>query len=224
MKKFKKAFAVLGIASISLCSFNPIFAHDNSTVLTSESGTSVNVTFEGDTANQITSEELQSIVNENSDAENITIYEVGVAEVPPVDEYGISTYHWLIDKVYSPVKTYTSKNVFSRDDFMDSCAKGETKTITRTISATLEAEYSGELAGGDLGLKGSLTYSLERGKTLVGPPEDSRYNTREFRVKFYVNKGTWTQNVLLNDGRTVTRSGSFIEPNRYVSYSKDTKA
>lgn len=181
-------------------------------------GRKVKITIEAD--EMPNNEMLQDIVDENLDSDTFIIYEVG----------HIETKDWLPNEIFVTqgitsfmplVTSYTSKNVFESDRFIESCAKGETITISRTITEKLSLDFSGDMHIGTGGLKNEISYSLTKGKTLVGPPESSRYNSRQFRCKFYQNKGNWSQIVFLN-GIKYTFKGNFKEPAYYVSYSKDT--
>lgn len=227
MKLLKNLMLGLISCSISLMFFSTTFAQSNDRVITSKTGTTVTFTVAPNVNEKLAVKEMQALADANPNAGHITIQEIGFvdSEQQPLSlsqkSITISPMgHWLIDYVEDPVISYTSKNVFESDRFVDSCAKGETKTVKYELTESLKLDYSGDLYG-SLGLKGSITYVIEKGKELVGPPEGSLYNTREFRVKFYENKGTWSQKTHLHDGRVFTETGTFTEPNRYVSYSID---
>jgi hypothetical protein len=134
--------------------------------------------------------EAQVLVDTYPDAGNITIYEIGTVDSLSKDNDNsyqmlvMSGRHWLVDYAEDAIKTYTRRNYFESDRFMDSCAKGEKKTIKKTISTSLSWGCSGDQVY-NLDVNYNLTYSIVRGQELVGPPESSAYNSREFRVKFY---------------------------------------
>ena len=71
-------------------------------------------------------------------------------------------------------------------------ARGQTQTLSSSWSSTLSCEISGDISSASLGITKSITKSYSKSDTFSGPPENSYYNCREFRVKFYENRGTYT--------------------------------
>lgn len=203
---------MLFICNNSLVSANELSENIN---IKNSKGNFVNVNIQQKAIGKITKKEILEIVNENTDSKNITIYEAGYTKKNNRVKRGFPVV------LLETKKRYTKKNVFYKDVFIDSCAKGETKTVTRSIEASIEASVSGNATVADLGLTGSLTYVMEKGKELCGPDEDSDCNTREFRCKFYINKGKWSQYLIGDPSGDAIYSGSFKEPRRFVSYSKD---
>lgn len=53
--------------------------------------------------------------------------------------------------------------------------------------------------------------------------QNSAYNSREYRVKFYADKGTYKGYYITDMGRGPSISGSFKNPLRYAEYSIDKK-
>lgn len=175
----------------------------------------MNFTIEAGLKDKVSTEELTSIANSNTDTENITILDVGYTEPSKMESLTGITF------ITPPIKSYTAHNVFESDRFMDSCAKGETKTLQYTITEKLTAKVTGDIKIGSLDIVNEISYSLTKGQILVGPPENKRENSREYRCKFYQNEGTWVQIGQVN-GTPFNLNGKFKEPSKYISYSKDT--
>lgn len=169
--------------------------------------------------------ELKALANENSDTTSITITGMGFAPITASNYIANGAVSVTALPIQVPVpgtlvKKQTFGNVLRVDKFMASCARGETKTMTSTVTASLASEYTGVVSG--LKLNGTISYQITKGTQLVGPPEGSSYNTREFRCKFYENKGTWSQ-MWTNGSLATLHTGTYREPYRYISYSKDTR-
>ena len=218
----KKVVSLFLCITLLLCSVVIVCAEsDQKLQIRNSEGKLVNFTIESAAKGKLTMDELHSIANSNKDTDNITIYEVGYANRESIDSNEITPKSIPIYVPGSTQKTVTREDVLESDRFMESCAKGETLTIEKTITEELKLSITGDLEWGDLGLNNSIKYSLKRGKVLVGPPENSKYNSREYRCKFFENHGDWTQ-LWLHSNIPVVHSGSFREPSRYASYSKDT--
>lgn len=74
-----------------------------------------------------------------------------------------------------------------------------------------------------LKLNGTITKTYTKTQSFSGPPESSAYNSREYRVKFYAEKGTYKGYYITDMGRGPSVSGSFKNPLRYAEYSIDKK-
>jgi len=126
----------------------------------------------------------------------------------------------------TPVRN--SERVNSRH-FITSVARGETLTLSKTFTRTYTVGITTGTGqqrpwqmNGSLGA--SLTFTRSVGQQFVGPPETSRYNTREFRVRLYNESINWTQRRVNLNGTSIgeeTRSGTGARPTRFVSYSLD---
>ncbi len=195
-------------------------------------GRVVQFTIKNAVKGEVSKDDLRDIADSNPDSTDFIIYEKSYAKEAPDSDIKekevkkpanqvnalIPTPITLIGPV---IKNYSVYDVLQSDRFMASCAKGETKTVTSTISASLEPSYSGTALGG-VSLKSTITYSISTGTQLVGPPESSTNNCREYRCKFYENRGTWAQSGFIL-GIPFAYSGSFNEPSYYYSYSRDLK-
>jgi len=228
MKKFISLF--LSLTFILSVMVIPAYAESDKVMkVKSSEGREVNFIIKADIKNQIKNEMLKELADENPDTSNITIFAFGSAETPAIDPRNSTAKSDSIKEVspsligetwWTPaIKTYTAYSVLESDRFMASCARGETKTVTSTLTAGLSPGYSGTALGG-VSLNGSISYSITVGTTLTGPPEGSSYNSREYRCKFYENRGTWAQ-VYCILGFITNPSGTFQEPSYYLSYSVD---
>lgn len=222
MKKIICSVMVMTIVLTSLITTSTFAGSNKVMKVTAADGRIVNFTIKPGLSPNIS--ELKALANENPDTRNITINDMGSAPAATQTETSSTTVSATALPVQVPVpgtlvKKQTSGNVLRVDRFMASCARGETKTLTSTLTASLAADYTGTVSG--LKLNGTISYQITKGTVLVGPPEGSRVNTREFRCKFYENKGTWSQ--MWTDGSIANlRTGTYREPYRYISYSKDT--
>lgn len=227
MRITKKVKGLIVVLTLLIICTSTGFANNDKEILqvVSSNGRTVNFTIEPNIQENVSTEELISIADSNVNSDNITIIDVGYA-LPEISK-NISQKsvqaNVPIIVASPPVKNYTSYNNFQSDRFMASCARGETKTITQKIDASLSSNISGDTPVGSLGITSSITYTITVGTVLTGPSESSSYNTREYRCKFYQNKGNWGQVVNI-DGWDFSRSGTFTEPSKYISYSIDTNA
>ena len=172
-----------------------------------------------DTAKEIPFEIIQKIIRENPDAGQITIIDYGEAQKESRDIQP------RLVRGYSEVKkTYRVFNSTIDDLFVTSVAKCKTKKLGVAWSHTVSCSITGGIDEVSLGITGNVTKTYSEEDVFQGPPENSNYNSREFRVKFYVNKGTYT--ALAHDDlpgfvAKIPISGDFIEPAKYVAYSID---
>ncbi|WHH57669.1 hypothetical protein [Petroclostridium sp. X23] len=231
-----KKIVVLSLCLVFLlCNVCSAFAKsEKQTRVLKIDGRNVEFNIGSNVKDDISDEELKSLATSNPNTDSITIYEIGYAVSSTTDKKDVTesqldtnsdksqvSPNGIGDYLTYPSKKYTHYNVLESDRFMASCARGETKTISSTITEKLSASVDGTIKFGSLNLNNEISYSITRGQTLTGPPEDSSYNTREYRCKFYQNKGTWTQVGMLN-GMPLFFSGSFTEPTKYISYSLDS--
>lgn len=159
------------------------------------------------------------MIEENPDAGRITIIEYSDEKresdgVRPMSVRG-----------YSDVKkTWSEYGVEVEDVFVTSVAKGQTKTLGTTWSHTLNCDITGGIDQVSLGIKASITKSYSVTDQFQGPPETGTNNSREYRVKFYENRGSYT--ALAHDDFPgfiikVPISGEFTEPEKFLAYSID---
>lgn len=158
-------------------------------------------------ANQLTSEDL-------TQSDNMTINALGKPIVTNV----------------RTTKSVTNRDRLAKDEFKFSVAKGETVTLSKTYSGTLKGSIKGTLwKKADIGADVTITAEYKRGTEYKGPEESSRFNSREFRMKFYEETGTYTQLAdLVYHGtglpyteKNVKTTGTYAKPTRYLSYSID---
>ena len=148
---------------------------------------------------------------------------------PKYIEPPISSYYSVVKNI-TTTKTYLNYNKFAKDDFKFSVARGESVTLSTDYSGSLSGSFSGEvLDAANLNVSFTITSTYQKGTTYAGPPEDSIYNSREFRMKLYENTGTYVQKgtiynyymSLLLSTEPISKSGTFTEPTKYLSYSID---
>ncbi len=188
---------------------------------------------------------VDSIVSSNKGAANITIYEVGtlndksddivsgLENTPSNQQMDISrkpafSYY----KNISTKKTVTQTNALAKDVFQFSVAKGQTVTLTMTYSASLTGSYSGTIVDvGNLGISGTVSGGYAKSTSYSGPGEGNVCNSRQFRTKFFENRGTYVQTAEEWDWQgqgvnykvgNVTTSGTFKEATIFANYSVDS--
>lgn len=127
----------------------------------------------------------------------------------------------LVMGIYITSKKTTATNVVDKDLFVISVAKGSEKSLSTEWKESVSASASHSGAKSALGLNGTLTKKYSKTEKFKGPPENSKYNSREYRVKFYVNKGTYSGYYETDMGRGPKVSGTFVDPVRYAEYSID---
>lgn len=133
--------------------------------------------------------------------ETVTILSISFAPIMPetsAGEDGAQAASKAETKVYSKACLYTSaaitatqKFVETRDDFILSFAKGETDLFSEDYVNSISCMVSGDIPVKLLGLTESLNVTIEAGTKLSGPPEESINNSREYRVKYYCDKGSY---------------------------------
>lgn len=122
-------------------------------------------------------------------------------------------------------KTTTATKVLKYDYFVISVARGSTKKLTTTWKKSLSPSCSISALKSSLSLAGTIERSYTKEVTFAGPPEGSKYNSREYRVKFYENRGTFTETQRIDDvgHKLPDRSGSWTSPHSYAEFSIDKK-
>lgn len=191
-------------------------------------GNLVKFQIEKEYADFLTSNEIRDMLAD-ADCTAIHVYEVGEASsdneadiAKAVPKRAVGYY------VRTGAAKKTGGQYVKKDVFAGSVAKGETKKIT--YSGSLEFSVSSAAgtyyAKSDLkkGLKAKVSCSISR--TLDSKGMKAGCNSREFRVKYYAQKYTRTQQKI--DAKKGTPIGKKVtatvsEPTKYASYSKDTK-
>lgn len=190
----------------------------------------------------IPQEIIEQLIADNPDGGVITILGYGeFSEDNKIDLYEESSADSTLNSgsriasiTYGPIntkKTITNSNHLAKDEFKFSVARGETVTIKTTYSGELKGQISGNFAdkakiGADITIKGQY----EKGTTYTGPGEISSYNSREFRMKFYEELGSYEQTRDVYKGtttsfgkiRTDRFTGTYKKPTKWISYAKDT--
>lgn len=225
----KKSFVLLSLLLFNFYSTNIYAAELDTpnmitTEFTNEYGHSVDLTLNEDIIDNISNDEILDIINTAKDGEKITIYDV-VETLENSHEQEFNSNSRLIGvTTYKTEKTYSSKNVYAKDHFITSAAKGHTKTLTSSITKTSTLSISGSYYDyAKLNLDKSKTYTASTTDTFQGPPESSQYNSRSFYAREYVNKGSYKQYQCFNNFCSGAKSGTFNEPAKFVLYAKDEK-
>lgn len=117
----------------------------------------------------------------------------------------------------------TQSNYVDKDSFVISVAKGSNVSLSQTWSQSLTASATHSDAISALKLNGSVTKTYTKTQSFSGPPETSAYNSREYRVRFYADRGTYEGYYITDMGKGPSISGSFKNPLYYAEYSIDHK-
>lgn len=122
------------------------------------------------------------------------------------------------------IKTTKETNVLEKNTFICSVAKGEQNS---TLQTTFKESISGSASGGiplaKLGITAALEYTVRPERVFNGPNEDSPYNSREFRVRLYADKGSYTATkTCVPPFQTIEYIiGNWTDPSCWISYSVD---
>ncbi len=195
------------------------------------SGTKVNL-FKN--AIDIPEEIILDIVSSNPEAGIINVYDWGRAEennlrdtadseLPVVDRNGYMYY------LVRTEKTVTNANAVGKEEFKFSVAKGEETTLTEEFSASLSGNFTGSpYESSQLGVSGTITGKYAKGTKYSGPPESSPYNSRQFWLRFYEERGNYTQYKDYYNAEdsaylfTTSTSGTYKKATTWASYSIDS--
>ena len=164
---------------------------------------------------------VQELIRDNPDAGQIIITEysnIGQSDEPHDFIAQPASVNYYTDVS----KTTITYDEVAKDVFVTSVACGQTQTLTREWSETLSCNISGNIDYVSLGVKGSITKSYTTTDVFDGPPENSGYNSREYRVKFFQDKGTYTANLHTDFPGwviVIPESGNWTAPSRYLAYS-----
>lgn len=159
--------------------------------------------------------EVSEKINEASSYKNQTTLKMGI--IPPPPRY-----------VYINSTTVTDAEVLAKDEFKFSVARGEEVTLTQAYEGSLKGTISGiPFNKGAIGAEITIKAVYQKGTKYSGPPQGSIENCREFRMKFYEERGTWKQikesysvvtNKLIG---SETKTGTYKKPTKFLSYSID---
>lgn len=178
-------------------------------------------------ANKLSVQEAKEMMDDD-DSYSIHVYDVGTDEnlsnmKSTVALQAVTGYYVRTGAAKKSGGQYIRKDVFA-----GSVAKGETKKITYSGSLSFSVvSASGtyyEKSGLKKGLKAQVSCSISR--TLDSKNMKKGCNSREFRIKYYAQKYTRSQQKI--DAKRGTpigkkRTATVSEPTKYASYSKDTK-
>lgn len=182
----------------------------------------IKVSVKRDVLEKIDKEELNQmiidLVKDNDDGEDINIIDIS-------EDYNDLPIENRIEASYRTVTTKSNvqKNRVLEDRYLFSVARGQTKKVSSTY------KYTASATGGYKNLSeitGSAVYTKSVVDTFTGPSSAS-YNTREYRIKFYGEKGNYVQKLyerLANKEKLKkTYSGTYKSAKKAMIYSKDKK-
>lgn len=109
------------------------------------------------------------------------------------------------------------------DRFVLSVARGQTKTLSSKWESSLSATCTIKDAISSLNLNRTITKTYTTTDVFTGPDASSAYNSREYRVKFYEDQGTFKGYLHTDRPDSVAVSGKWTSPNSYAAYSVDKK-
>lgn len=233
----KNVAAILAVAIMMSLSVNTFAASPNVIVETKARG--------------IPQEVIDQIIQSNPAANEITIYDYQEFddEIPNSNDKSLSdmaeeassqpSTRNVAPKPYikydKPKTTLniTARRVSAKRVFQFSVAKGETVTLTRSFSASYKGSISGSVFNkADIGAEVTMKGSMDKTTTYVGPPEDSPYNSREFGIEFFEERGTYVQTrdvyrISQLGQKTYLRTdkvnGTYKKPVAFASYSVNNK-
>lgn len=218
----------------------------SSLTVVNDKGLHVVVDIEPNAVGKLTLAEVLDTANVIEElGQKITIHDIGYPEsnmnMVMQDDLGQTAeinfkWPWEDEPEPEPEPTFTDLFVFvdygvtklAKDCFVTSVAKGQTITFTtewsESYTLNLITEIDASLGVDIAELTASLgaettyetTYTVSISMQFTGPPEDSEYNSREYRVKFYHRARSYKFYV---DGEKYT--GRFWEPMHYAQYSID---
>ncbi|MDR2021924.1 MAG: hypothetical protein LBQ71_01430 [Hungatella sp.] len=199
MKKFKTAFlsTFLTTALMMLFSISAYAAQ-------------ASVSIEPNAVN-VPQDLVQELAAEYPDA-HITI--TGYKEADPA----ITPRIWWFDLTE---KKTTQSDVEAKDSFVISVARGGTKTLSKTWTGSLSPTCSYKNAQNSLSLNATITRTYSKTEKFEGPSNSSSYNSREFRVKFYEDRGTFKGQYVSDAGDSQQKSGTWKSPTKFLEYSVD---
>ena len=166
----------------------------------------------------------QSVVDDivsDADGEHVTIHEWGVVEaaepriiIGPIVTTGF--------RVTSKVKT--EHQAIGKDEFIISVARGMSISLTSSKTYKLDCSISGTPSSAELGITASISHTYTINVVWNGPGENSPYNTRSYRIRFFEDRGTYEGYHTFMDGILWDQkeTGVWEEPVSYALYSIDS--
>lgn len=219
MVKTRKLYSMMLVLTLAFSLNNIAFAEDINPD-NSNNGKQPNVIIEN-TDLEIPDYIIQELIRDNPDAGQIIITEY--SNIGQSNELHDFIAQPMSVNYYTDVlKTTTAYDVLAKDVFVTSVARGQTQTLSYNWSETLSCSISGNIDYISLGITGSITKSYSKTDVFAGPPEDSGYNSREYRVKFFEDRGTYTANLHTDFPGwviVIPESGNWAAPSRYLAYS-----
>lgn len=208
--------------------------HDVKMKFTNSKGEIINVVSKTNDKNSLSQAQIQELIDSNNlrEGETLTIYEVSDGKnsdcqnnsSSEIDIFNNENFNFLSGFKYR-TSINSSKEVALNDYFITSAAKGQTiklsSTYTRTVTTSIIAGTA--FVKGDIG--GSITAEYKETQSFKGPPENSYFNSREYRVKFYGNKVSFTQYKINSSNNKVVdkKTGKALVPTRFSIYSIDRR-
>lgn len=186
-------------------------------------------------ANDIDSEEIIDIFDESENEALISVNNIIASDnvsnaVIQSSEENLERNSRGLTYYIKNLKAQKSGNQYvSSDHFIISVAKGHSITLSKSKSWTSKFSVDGgyHFVKADLqrNLTGSLTAAYGVKHKWEGPGKNSKYNSREFRVKFVRQKWTRIQEKRrrVTDTLLDTRTAKLSAPVKYIEYSKDLK-
>lgn len=185
-----------------------------------DSKTDITIVVPNELVHQMSEVEIKGLIeNQNfNDGDVITIHEINNSpSIPAPDVQPLWGYSYETTKSLGPEWK-------AQDYFVISAAKGQTTVLSSEFSKTITTgtTVGDPFVKADIG--GSVTAKYSVSHQFVGPPENSTYNSREFRVQFYAKTASWTQKKINSSGTVVeTRTGKADIPTKYLLYSIDRR-
>lgn len=113
---------------------------------------------------------------------------------------------WLDESLYvNPWSLYSYRTELTKireyvidDVFVTSVAKGMEESLGTEFTRTYAMQITGEVPFVKSQIGSSFTCTISASYRFAGPPEDSVYNSRQYRVRFYAEEKAWVQYELLN--------------------------
>lgn len=93
--------------------------------------------------------------------------------------------------------------------------------LSEKFSITISANFKTGVPLLEASINNNVKAEYDTKYEFVGPLENSKYNSREFRVQFYAKDVDWVQ-YYYNNGKTWGRcTGTALVPTKYLLYSID---
>ncbi len=228
MKKFMSA--ILAISMIMGLAI-PAFAQETDTseafdvvqkVMVTPDGGHVTINIPKEYVGDLTETQLQDFAADSKNGDIINIESIETAQTIPEKAMPNSDKGAVFR--YPTIKTVTREKYLKEDRLVKTLAKGETEKQKVKMTVSLSSSISGSHYA-DLGFQMSFSAVYDAEYIWTGPGENSEYNSRQFRVKFFAKNYKWTQEKRLmpQDQLMETKSGTATEIVEAIKYSRDTK-